>query len=205
MKRNIIIAVNIVLMAAYFSPALFFFLKITYVAQRFKKVEIEEIVVLQRFSDKKAESYSRELNGYNLLLRQNEATKELEIVIDGTVINTQAVDMWRNKFITPSQNILNVDSDSYRELYLFYHESPDNLLDFYEEDGEIKYKMTSLERNSFIGKHIDSYKSDFFVESISIAAILYVGTILLISHLVLLLLIFIVWKVVKQIKSKKKI
>lgn len=195
MKKNIIIAVNIILMLAYFSPACYLYLSMHYVKSKFKKLNLK-YKSLGRFE---GEEMSLEVNGLPVVLKSASDDKEdrhFDVYVNSEKLTEhglrESISIVRTP--PPSIDLIDIDGDGLDELYFYSHTNDPQLLDFYKEGDELKYRLTDTDQNSFIGKHFYRYRSDYGGEGLVIGVSLMGAFVTLALHLVILLIAFLVWK-----------
>lgn len=193
MFKNILIAVNIVVMLAYFSPACYLYLSMQYVKAKFKKLNLK-YKSLGRFEGGEK---SLEVNGLPVVLKQiNEDTAHFDVYVNGEKLTEHGL----RESITivrtppPSIDLIDIDGDGLDELYFYSHTNDPLLLDFYKEGDELKYRLTDTDQNSFVGKHFYRPRSDYGGEGLVIGIFLIGAFVVLAVHLVILLIAFAVWK-----------
>lgn len=194
MKRTIIIAVNIILVLVYFSPACYLYLSMQYAKAKFKKLNLK-YKSLGRFEG--AEK-SLEVNGLPVVLKSASEDKDdrhFDIYVKGEKITKhglrESISIVRTP--PPSIDLIDIDGDGLDELYFYSHTNDPLLLDFYKEGDELKCRLTDTDQDSFIGKHFYRLRSDYGGEGLVIGISLIGAFVVLAVHLVILLIGFAVW------------
>lgn len=190
MKKSIIIAINIILLLIYFSPACYFYLSIQYLRSRFKRLKPE-----YRLLEWHDESHqSLELNGLKTLLQKGE-DRTVKVYIEDKEVEGASLRARINKMVLPSIDLIDIDGDGLDELHFTNYRTETPLLDFYRENGELKYRFRETDKSSFLGRHYNSFRSDFRGHELTAGLFLMGGLIALAVHLVILAAVFVVRKI----------
>lgn len=193
MKKTIIIAVNIVLILLYFSPACYLYLSMQYAKAKFKRLNLM-YKSLGRFEGGEK---SLEVNGLPVVLKSaGEDDRHFDVYVRGEKLTEHGLRESISIVITPEPSIdlIDIDGDGLDELYFYSHTNAPLLLDFYKEGEELKYRLTDTDKNSFIGKNFFRFRSEYGGERLVIGLFLIGAFVVLAIHLVTLLIAFGVWK-----------
>lgn len=193
MKKSAKVAVHLTLLLLYFLPPLIIF----YIPEGINRLRFEMFDLRHEMLNFRAKSdYSTILNGYRVKLERNPKWKtegyKLELFIDGDRLESLEL---KSRSYYSEVYIINVDGDSYKEIYFYDFEGPYNLLDLYKEGERVAYRGANLAEDSKMAWRIYHYRYKSRDREADKFFLLAFGVILSLFHLAILTLYIIVKKI----------
>lgn len=184
-----ILIINILVITAYLLPYGLYLGHIELVRLRFNRQDLKhERIIIPAYGTHSIEINGQAVRCENIISDKGYNWIKQYMLVNGERLNREGslIKMYDSK-----SYLINLDKDPYLELYLYRYEGDYDLLDFYEEDGEIRYRLTKLPKNHYVSKNFELYIFGMFENSEGLMY-LFLGLFLTTIHLTVALLIVIV-------------